>query len=280
MMKKYFKSRFFYIITTLALIFTIVPTVLCSMGAGFVVRDTIGVILTPAQKLFNYAAEGIEGFTAYFYKFNELAEENTRLREEVSELQTKLYDSAEIEDMYEWMSDFLELKMAHNDYEFLAATVTGRESGNYSKILTLDVGSGAGVTTGMPVITSAGIIGQVTEVGLNWCKVTSILESSSSIGAYIEKTGDAGICSGSFELASDGIVQLEYLSSDAVVNVGDRVLTTGYGSVYPRGLVVGYVTEVGKDGYSRSPSVKVQAACDLTDVSKVMIITSFEQYAN
>ena len=280
MMKKYFKSRFFYIITTLALIFTIVPTVLCSMGAGFVVRDTIGVILTPAQKLFNYAAEGIEGFTAYFYKFNELAEENTRLREEVSELQTKLYDSAEIEDMYEWMSDFLELKMAHNDYEFLAATVTGRESGNYSKILTLDVGSGAGVTTGMPVITSAGIIGQVTEVGLNWCKVTSILESSSSIGAYIEKTGDAGICSGSFELASEGIVQLEYLSSDAVVNVGDRVLTTGYGSVYPRGLVVGYVTEVGKDSYSRSPSVKVQAACDLTDVSKVMIITSFEQYAN
>ncbi len=278
-MKKYFKSRFFYIITTLALVFTIVPTVLCSTGAGFAVRDAIGVVLTPAQKLFNYAAEGIEGFASYFYKFNELAEENARLREEVSELQTKLYDSAEIEDMYEWMSDFLELKMAHNDYEFLSASVTGRESGNYSKVLTLDVGTGAGVDTGMPVITSEGIIGQVSEVGLNWCKVTSILESSSSIGAYIEKSGDAGICSGSFELASDGIVRLQYLPSDAEVNVGDRVLSTGYGSIYPRGLVVGYVTEVSRDGYSRSPDVKVEVACDFGDISKVMIITNFEQYS-
>ncbi len=278
-MKKYFKSRFFYIITTLALVFTIVPTVLCSTGAGFAVRDAIGVVLTPAQKLFNYATEGIEGFASYFYKFNELAEENARLREEVSELQTKLYDSAEIEDMYEWMSDFLELKMAHNDYEFLSASVTGRESGNYSKVLTLDVGTGAGVDTGMPVITSEGIIGQVSEVGLNWCKVTSILESSSSIGAYIEKSGDAGICSGSFELASDGIVRLQYLPSDAEVNVGDRVLSTGYGSIYPRGLVVGYVTEVSRDGYSRSPDVKVEVACDFGDISKVMIITNFEQYS-
>ena len=52
-MKKYFKGRFFYIITTLALIFTIVPTVLSSMGLGFIFRDMVGVVLTPAQKLFN-----------------------------------------------------------------------------------------------------------------------------------------------------------------------------------------------------------------------------------
>lgn len=111
-MKKYFKGRFFYIITTLALIFTIVPTVLSSMGLGFIFRDMVGVVLTPAQKLFNYATEGIDGFVSYFYKFDELVEENTRLREEVSSLQTKIYDSAEVEEMYNWMSDFLEMKMA------------------------------------------------------------------------------------------------------------------------------------------------------------------------
>ena len=247
------------------------------MGLGFVFRDMVGVILTPAQKLFNYATEGIDGFVSYFYKFDELVEENTRLREEVSSLQTKLYDSAEVEVMYNWMSDFLEMKMAHNDFQFLAATVTGRESGNYSKILTLDVGSGAGVTVGMPIITADGIVGQVTEVGYNWSKVTTIVEANSSVGAYVEKTKDAGICSGSFALSADGMVEMLYLPDDAEVEVGDRVLSTGYGSIYPRGLVVGYVAELSLNDYSRSLGVKVKTAVNLSEVTNVMVITKFEQ---
>ncbi len=98
-MKKYFKSKFFYVITTLALILTITPAVFSSMGLSFVLRDACAVLLTPAQKIFNYAAEGIEGFTAYFYKFDRLVEENNQLREQVSALSTRLYDAAEMEKM-------------------------------------------------------------------------------------------------------------------------------------------------------------------------------------
>lgn len=279
-MKNYFKNKFFYIITVVTLIVTIVPTVFCSMGLSFVFRDMVGIVLTPAQKLFNYAAEGIDGFVSYFYKFDELVEENIRLREQVSRLQSELYDSAEIEEMYEWMSEFLELKMAHNDFELLSASVTGRESGNYSKVLTLDVGSGAGVASGMPVITSEGIVGQITEVGYNWCKVTTLVEANSSIGAYVEKTGDAGICTGSFELSSKGLVNFMYLPADAKVNEGDRVISTGYGSIYPRGLTVGYVESVSLNSYSRNLDVTVRSAVDFTDISSVMVITSFEQTAD
>lgn len=279
-MKNYFKSKFFYIITVITLIVTIVPTVFCSMGLSFVFRDMVGIVLTPAQKLFNYAAEGIDGFVSYFYKFDELLEENIRLREQVSQLQSELYDSAEIEEMYEWMSEFLELKMAHNDFELLAASVTGRESGNYSKILTLDVGSGAGVASGMPVITSEGIVGQITEVGYNWCKVTTLVEANSSVGAYVEKTGEAGICTGSFALSSEGLVNFMYLPADAEISAGDRVLSTGYGSIYPRGLTVGYVESVSLNSYSRNLEVTVRSAVDFTDISSVMVITSFEQTAD
>lgn len=276
-MKNYFKNKFFYIISVITLIVTIVPIVFNSMGLNFVFRDLVGIILTPAQKLFNYAAEGIDGYAAYFYKFDELVEENNQLKEQVSQLQTALYDSAEMEEMYEWMSEFLELKMAHNDFKLLSATVTGRESGNYSKILTLDVGSGAGVACGMPVITSEGIVGQVTEVGYNWSKVTTVVEANSSVGAYVEKTGDAGICSGTFELASDGLMDFLYLPADSDVSEGDRVLSTGFGSVYPRGLTLGYVESVGLNNYTRGLYVIVKSAVDFSDISKVMVITSFEQ---
>lgn len=275
-MKQFFKNKFFYIISVITLLVTIVPTIFYSMGLTFVFRDAVGVILTPMQKVFNYATEAVDGFTAYFYKFDELVEENNALKEQVAELREQIYDSTEREEMYTWLSDFLELKMAHNDYKFLTASVTGRESGNYSKVLTLDVGSGAGVELNMPVITSEGIVGQVTEIGYNWCKVTTIVEANSSVGAYVERTSDAGVCEGSFELSSDGLCELNYLTPDSQAKVGDRILSTGYGSVYPRGLVVGYIDSIEMNQYARGLSVKVKCAVDFSDLTQVMIITDFD----
>ncbi len=279
-MKKYFKSKFFYVITTLALILTITPAVFSSMGLSFVLRDACAVLLTPAQKIFNYAAEGIDGFASYFYKFDRLVEENNQLREQVSALSTRLYDAAEMEKMYEWMSGYLDMKSAHNDLKLLSATVTGRDSGNYSKVLTLDVGTGAGVSVGMPVITSEGIAGQVTEVGYNWSRVTTVVEAGSSVGAYVERTGESGICTGEFELAKDGLISFDYLPSGLEAKAGDRVLSTGYGSVYPRGLTLGYVDSIELNEYTRSNQVLVKCAVNFSDISKVMVITSFEQVAD
>jgi len=277
--KQFFKNKFFYIISVVTLLVTLVPMIFYSMGLTFVLRDAVGILLTPMQKLFNYATEAVDGFTSYFYKFDQLVEENNALKEEVASLRQQVYDSTKREEMYAWLSDFLELKISHNDYEFLAASVTGRESGNYSRVLTLDVGTGAGVALNMPVITSEGIVGQITEVGYNWSKVTTIVEASSSVGAYVERTQDAGVCEGNFVLSADGICLLNYLSADSTVTVGDRVLSTGYGSVYPRDLVVGYVTDVTTNPYTRGLEVQVQCAVDFSQLTQVMIITDFETVA-
>ena len=277
-MKQFFKNKFFYIMTVLALLFTIVPTIFYSMGLTFVFRDAVCVLLTPMQKVFNYATEALDGFAAYFYKFDELVEENNALRERIAELEKQNYDAAELEERSAWMSSFLEMKTQHTDFKMLAASVTGRESGNYSKILTIDVGTGAGVQLNMPVVTSEGIVGQITELGYNWAKVTTIVEAQSAVGAYIERTDEAGICEGAFELSADGLCRLSYLPAEADVKVGDRVLSTGFGSVYPRGLVIGYVETVGINEFTRSPDVTVKCAADFSELTQVMIITDYEIY--
>lgn len=277
-MKQFFKNKFFYIMTVLALLLTIVPSVFYSMGLTFVFRDAVCVLLTPMQKVFNYATEAVDGFAAYFDKFDELIEENNTLRERVAELEKQNYDAAELEERSAWMSNFLEMKTQHTDFKMLSASVTGRESGNYSKVLTIDVGTGAGVTLNMPVVTSEGIVGRITELGYNWAKVTTIVEPQSSVGAYIERTEDAGICEGKFGLAADGLCRMSYLPAEAEIETGDRVLSTGYGSVYPRGLVIGYVETVGINEFTRSPDVIVKCAVDYSELTQVMIITDFEIY--
>lgn len=278
-MKRFFKNKFFYIITVITLLVVIVPTVFHSMGVTFPLRDLVGIILTPMQKVFNYAAESVEGYAAYIYKFDELVEENNMLKERVAELEEQNYNAAELEEMYKWMSEFLELKMRKTDFKFLSASVTGRESGNYSRILTLDVGTGAGVRLHMPVITSDGIVGQITEVGYNWSKVTTILESSSSVGAYVERTKELGICEGEFEIFSEGMCRLNYLPADSTVSPGDRILSSGEGTVYPRGLVVGFVESVELNPYTRGMMVNVKCSVDFSELTRVMIITDFEETA-
>lgn len=278
-MKQFFKNKFFYIVVVIALIVTIVPIVFHSMGLTFVLRDAVCVVLSPVQKLFNYTTDAIDGFTSYFYKFDELVEENKQLREEIAEYESQIYDSKELEEMYVWMSDFLELKMSHSDFKLLSATVIGRESGNYSKILNLDVGTADGVKLNMPVITSTGVVGQITEVGLNWSKATTLLESGSSVGAYVERSRITGVCTGDFELSSNGMCRLNYVSENSDIQTGDRILTSGYGSVYPRGLVVGYVDSVKENPYSRTLTVNVKCTPDYSSMTKVMIITSFDTSA-
>ena len=278
-MKHFLKDKFFYLLAVIALLVTIVPTVFSAMGVTFILRDAVNVILTPMQKGFNYASEAVDGFAAYFYKFDDLVEENNRLKEEIRDLREQIYDAADLEEMYTWMSDFLELKMQNQDYKLTAAAVTGRESGNYSGILTIDAGSAAGLELTMPVVTSDGVVGQITELGLTWARVTTIAEPGSSIGAYIERTGDSGVCEGTFELSDDGMCKLNYLPADSTVQPGDRVLSTGIGSVYPRGLVIGYVETVEENPYTRGLTVTVSCAAEVSALSRVMVITSFDTTA-
>ena len=218
----------------------------------------------------------MDGFAGYFYRFDELVEENNQLREEVAELQTQIYDSTEREEMYAWMAGFLEMKRVHHDFKMLAASVTGRESGNYSRVLTLDVGTEDGVAVNMPVVTSDGVVGRITEVGANWSRVTTILESGTLIGAYIERTNEVAVCEGVFALSGEGLMSLNYVKADSPAQVGDRVLSSGYGSVYPRGLVIGYIEEIKVDPFTRGMSVTVRCAADYSELSRVMVLTSFE----
>ena len=275
-MKQFFQSKFFYITVVIALLCCIVPTIFYQMGVTFALRDAVTGVLTPMQKLFNYTAEAMDGFSAYFYRFDELVEENAVLREEVEELRAQIYDSTEREEMYAWMAGFLEMKRVHQDFKMFASSVTGRESGNYSRVLTLDAGENAGIEVNMPVVTSEGVVGRITEVGSGWSRVTTVLESGTLIGAYVERTNEVGVCEGEFGLSGEGLLRLNYLKADTSAQVGDRVLSSGYGSVYPRGLVIGFIESMEINPYTRGMSVTVRCAADFSELSRVMVLTDFE----
>ena len=277
-MPKFFRSRFFIIALLCAIVLVIVPSVLSSMGLGDQVRSAVGTLATPFRYAFTEVAEAADGFVIYFREFDAIREENRILKDKIKEMEGRLSEADATKEENLWLYDYLGLKREHIDYEFEAARIVSREAGNYMTVLTLNRGSMHDIEVNMPVITNDGIVGYVSEVGANWCKVVTILESASSVGAYVERSGELGLIEGVYELSSSGVCQMSYLPSDADIRVGDLILSSGIGSLYPRGLPIGYVTALTPDEFSRTLVATVEPAADLTGLRNVMILRSFNIY--
>ncbi len=277
-MRDFFKTKFFLVLVVLTVLVTAVPMAFSALGWKQNVRSAVNILLTPLQKGFNLITDALDGYAAYFTRFDEIVEENVRLKQQIADLSDRLYNAEEAEVLNKWLAGFLEMKREHTDFVFADAAITGREAVNYMTVCTVDRGSAHGIEVGMTVVTPDGVLGYVSEVGLTWAKVRTLIEASSAIGAYVERTGELGLVEGDYALAAEGVCRITYLAASSEVRVGDRVLTSGYGSVYPRNLVVGTVAEVIPDEYSRTVTAIIRPAATLTGLDRVMILTAYETY--
>jgi rod shape-determining protein MreC len=272
-MFKFFRSKFFIITLCIALAISIGISVLALSGNAGVLKSAAGAIVLPFRYAINYTTNAISGFHDYFSTIDTLIKENERLK---AELKTHSENSGQLsllKEENEWLKGYLSIKRNNPTLSMSDAMIISREAGAYFSALTLDKGSAVGVSRDMPVITDSGILGSVTEVGLTYCKVVTLLDPSSSVGGYVERSGATGLVSGSFELKDSGICVMKYLADDADIVIGDRILSSGMGSVYPRGLLIGEVVSVTPDEFGRELSAEIAVAVDFNDLSRAMIIT-------
>ncbi|MEE0970011.1 MAG: rod shape-determining protein MreC [Clostridia bacterium] len=275
-MARFFKSRFFIIALLVSLVLVIVPVVLTAMGLGSTVRSALGAAATPFRAVFTGVANAADGFVSYFGEFDSISAENKILKDRIADLEKRLKAAEATEEENRWLYNYLGLKREHIDYEFEAARVTGRESGNYMTVFTLNRGSMHGIEVNMTVVTDDGIVGYVSEVGATFCKVVTIIETASSVGAYVERSGELGLVEGVYSPSGGSFCEMSYLPSDADIRVGDVILSSGIGSLYPRGLAIGVVSGLSPDEASRGLVAEITPSADLTDIRSVMIIKDFK----
>jgi len=122
----------------------------------------------------------------------------------------------------------------------------------------------------MPVITPEGIVGKVIRVFPSAAQVLEITDPSSGVGVILEKSRLLGILKGT----PGGQTEVQYVMADEKVDAGERVLTSGGDSVFPKGLPVGIVQRAVFDR-ERDPFLKIQVkpATDLGRLEEVLIIT-------
>jgi len=271
-----FKNKFFVIALTVAIILTVAAMGLNIAGHGNIVSDAVNIIIYPFQVFANVLKDSFFGFTSYFTEFNNYKKENAELKEYIALLESKLDGAIDFKERYEDLLAYHNIKQVNIEYDRQPATVIARGAGNFISTLTINQGSLHEIEKNMPVISPDGIVGYIGEVGLGTSKVILFTRTSVSISAYIDRTGITGIVEGDFELEKEGLCKLTMLPKDADLRVGDRIISSGYGGIFPEGLTIGVIVDIKPDDLSQTLIGYVKPAADLSKIRNVMVIHSFE----
>lgn len=273
-MKEFFKGWPFKVLALIAALLVGVMIYSATTGGFSTIPETItGVIVTPIQSFFTGVGNAIGDF---FGGLGSDRAELDALRAENEQLRQQLIDYYDMKQENEWYEQMFGLHEEHSDYTFAYGKAIARDPSEYYGEFTIDVGTAGGVTVGDPVITAAGLVGVVKEVGLTYSRVRTVLDPDTRAAAAIARTGDTGYTSGSALLAVDGKMRLNYLERTSGVITGDYVVTSGLGGVFPKGLPIGKVLSIHMETDGTTMYAEVQPFVDINDVTSVMVITSFD----
>lgn len=276
-MKAFFRSKFFKIMSSVVGVLLALTLVFSLVGYKNAPQSTlIGTITSPITKATRYLSDGVSNFFTSVERAKLLQDENNILREEIRNLREKLVDYDEFKAENDFYSEFLDIKREHPDYKFEPAMVVSYNSLDVYKTFTIDCGTAQGVSQFDPVITADGLVGYVSEAGLTHSTVMTLLNPQLSVGATDNRTRETGVVSGDEKLAESGCSKMSYLSRSSAINLGDYIITSGAGGIFPAGLMVGTVTEIGQESADVSLYAVIRPFVDPTDLSNVMVITSFE----
>ena len=177
----------------------------------------------------NDAAEGFGNLTA----------DESTLRESNAELRELLSQADEYKQEAQRLQKLLDLKDLYK-IDGVGARVIGNPDQAWSQAVTIDKGTADGVETGLTVMGTSGVVGQVYSAGEHTAEVRLLTDPDSGAAARVESSRAEGVVRGSLE----GLLYLENLDADAVVNPGDVVVTSGLGGSYAPGLIIGTVVKV------------------------------------
>lgn len=275
-MRFFFRSRQFKVILTIFIALVAVSIIFTLIGKSISPQsNVVGTITAPIRS----AATGISNAVSKFFGAigtnNEITLQNNELESQINDLREQLADYENTIKENEFYKDYLEIKEQNPDFKFADATLISKDPADPYKGFVINKGSLDGISAYDPVITDAGLVGFISEVGLTTSKVTTILSPDLKVGALDNRTDDSGIVSGSLEISKTGHTKFQNLSRSCEVAVGDYIVTSGEG-IFPKGLLIGSVESIGEDRYNTSLFASVKPFVDIDSIRNVMIITEFK----
>jgi rod shape-determining protein MreC len=232
------------------------------------IKDVTGF----GQNIVAKPAGAVESFFDDVSRLRHTYEENEKLRTHLEELAQLESDVARLQKDNAELRKVLEKEKSLADYEPVQATVIARNPDRWYEIITIDQGESNGIEPDMAVMTASGLVGKVqsTSKFTSTVQLLSAHDSKNRVSALVQ--GDKivyGLIEGYDE--EKQMLQLTKIPSDSKVKKGQAVTTSGLGGVFPKGLVIGTVSELVPDEFGLTQTALVKPAASFYDLEHVMV---------
>jgi rod shape-determining protein MreC len=236
-------------------------------------------VLTPIRTGISSLTDSAQQLYDYMFRFEIISAENAALKEQLAQMEDDARKAGAIARENERLRQLLELKAAHEDFTLVDGYIISWSSNDWSSTVTINRGTKDGIDVGMCAITANGqVVGLVSQVGYNYAVIKTVLDSSIEISATLSSTGGTGyngMVKGAYASGLSGLLRMNYLPSDSVIHNNDQVVTTG-STVYPRGLILGYVMDAGYEETGIAMYALLRPAADIGSLEQVFIVTAYD----
>ena len=252
------------------------------LGIGLVLLALSGyltpisrIILSPLTSTQTWVSSRFQALQDYLSTPREvtvLTQRNAELEAEVANLQTQIIALQQQLVEFQILESLLDFARAYPEYEYVGASVIGRDPSPFLHYVIINRGSDDGMRRGMPVVTQQGLVGRISRVTATSSNVQLITDPGSTLDVRLQPARAEAIINGSLT----GDLLLDFIPQEANVQPGDLVLTSGLGGNYPPNILIGQVTGVRSQDFDLYQSGSVQPVVDFAQLEIVLVIANFQ----
>jgi len=277
-------SRRSIIIASAALLIAIIAIVSATVfNSAGPVTGFADAVTRPVRELASTIARTFGNIYASIYRYEELLKRNEELARTIAQLQADSREASELAVENERLRELLNFRERYGGFDNEMATLVNWNADNWSHSFVINKGySNSNIARGMGVTTEYGVLlGQVWDVGATRSTVITVLDTRFSAAVFVggdtsEDSDGTATVKGDFNQMRSGLLLLDHIDDDMVVNPGSSVVTSGYGGVFPVGLTVGEIVTVSGHASGLGRYATVRPLRDIDTIQTVFVIVAFE----
>jgi rod shape-determining protein MreC len=226
---------------------------------------TVGAF-SPFERAGNHGIGHLRETWRHYFALQNASRENEQLRRENDDLKMQVNQLQSKANEADRLALLLNFHKSHENVPMLGARVIATSAGTASATIMLDRGSKDHLKKNMGVITPEGVVGKIVEVYDNTSEVLLLTDKDSGVGAMLGNSRVQSPVGG----AGEPLLVMKYVANDDVVNVGERVVTSGMDKIFPRDLPIGTITDI-KPG-NPFKSIRIRPSAHLERLEEVIVL--------
>ncbi len=235
-------------------------------------EEVITIVLAPIQSVFSNVGFHFRKIGLSTGELMTAYRDNQALKAENEEIRQNNLNVAEVAAENVRLRSLLDYKKVANQFDFVAAAVVGRDLGTWNHTIIINRGTADGIAKDMPVVTPQGLVGSVVHVYNNVAKVQLILDPRSAVGTLVQRPESRVVAIVEGSSASPLAPRMVNIARDADVIKSDKLITSGFGGIYPKGLLIGEVIDIVNEEGGLLKYASIKPSVDFDRLEEVFVI--------